>query len=192
MGRSFAILNNSSSFHSFWPAQLFLNSSSLNYEFTMTWRTYLLLTVLHYTNMHIVSVHNQNKSICKFILIVRLNFENKFIIIEFVAHTRHFSQSELRRKKKKKKCQTANFSQKKTFSSDFSNNGNVFFYFQTTGAETWYNEYKRLTYNIPMVLTDELQDAHSHQVLHVSFSHNGRMFATCSKDGYVLVRTLFC
>lgn len=36
-----------------------------------------------------------------------------------------------------------------------------------------------------MVLTDELQYAHSHQVLHVSFSHNGRMFATCSKDGFV-------
>lgn len=38
-----------------------------------------------------------------------------------------------------------------------------------------------------MVLTDELQHAHSHQVLHVSFSHNGRMFATCSKDGFVHV-----
>lgn len=38
-----------------------------------------------------------------------------------------------------------------------------------------------------MVLTDELQYAHSHQVLHVSFSHNGRMFATCSKDGFVHV-----
>lgn len=57
------------------------------------------------------------------------------------------------------------------------------------GADSWYNEYKRLTFNIPMVLTDEL-DAHSHQVLHVSFSHNGRMFATCSKDGFVIVRIL--
>lgn len=38
-----------------------------------------------------------------------------------------------------------------------------------------------------MVLTDELSYAHSHQVLHVSFSHNGRMFATCSKDGFVHV-----
>lgn len=56
------------------------------------------------------------------------------------------------------------------------------------GAGSWYNEYKRLTYNIPMVLTDELECAHSHQVLHVSFSHNGRMFATCSKDGFVHVR----
>lgn len=41
-----------------------------------------------------------------------------------------------------------------------------------------------------MVLTDDLQYAHSHQVLHVSFSHNGRMFATCSKDGYVHVSTI--
>lgn len=37
-----------------------------------------------------------------------------------------------------------------------------------------------------MVLTDILTD-HSHQVLHVSFSHNGKMFATCSKDGFVIV-----
>lgn len=55
------------------------------------------------------------------------------------------------------------------------------------GAESWYSEYKRLTFNIPMVLTDEFQYTHSHQVLHVSFSHNGRMFATCSKDGFVHV-----
>lgn len=68
----------------------------------------------------------------------------------------------------------------------------ILFAFDLTclGAESWCNEYKRLTYNIPMVLTDELKDAHSHQVLHVSFSHNGRMFATCSKDGFVHVSIL--
>lgn len=55
------------------------------------------------------------------------------------------------------------------------------------GAESWYNEYRRLTNNIPMVLTDDIKDAHGHQVLHVSFSHNGKMFATCSKDGFVIV-----
>lgn len=37
-----------------------------------------------------------------------------------------------------------------------------------------------------MVLTDTLT-AHAHQVLHVSFSHNGKMFCTCSKDGLVIV-----
>lgn len=57
----------------------------------------------------------------------------------------------------------------------------------SSGAETWYAEYKRLTYNVPMVLTDVLT-AHSHQVLHVSFSHSGKLFCTCSKDGFVIVR----
>ncbi|KAG4075312.1 hypothetical protein HA402_003103 [Bradysia odoriphaga] len=55
-------------------------------------------------------------------------------------------------------------------------------------AECWLSEYKRLIDNVPLVLTDDIQDAHTHQVLHVSFSHNGEMFATCSKDGYVIVR----
>lgn len=30
---------------------------------------------------------------------------------------------------------------------------------------------------------------HKHQVLHVSFAHDGTQFATCSKDGYILVWT---
>ncbi|XP_055550093.1 F-box/WD repeat-containing protein 5 isoform X2 [Wyeomyia smithii] len=54
------------------------------------------------------------------------------------------------------------------------------------GAQSWRSEYKRLTDNVPMVMTDVLTN-HSHQVLHVSFSHNGKMFATCSKDGFVIV-----
>lgn len=64
------------------------------------------------------------------------------------------------------------------------------FFFSFPGSDSWLNEYKRLTYNVPMVLTDELKNAHSHQVLHVTFSHNGRMFATCSKDGFVIVSIL--
>lgn len=39
-----------------------------------------------------------------------------------------------------------------------------------------------------MVLTEVLTQ-HTHQVLHVSFSNNGKMFSTCSKDGYVIVWT---
>lgn len=57
-------------------------------------------------------------------------------------------------------------------------------------GKTWYEEFKRFCYNIPVVRTELLQD-HAHQVLHVSFSHNGKYFATCSKDGYVLVRKVF-
>ncbi|XP_044268682.1 F-box/WD repeat-containing protein 5 [Tribolium madens] len=53
-------------------------------------------------------------------------------------------------------------------------------------GRTWYEEFKRLFDNVPVVQTETLQD-HRHQVLHVSFSHNGKYFATCSKDGYVLL-----
>lgn len=55
-----------------------------------------------------------------------------------------------------------------------------------TGACSWKNEYVRLTSRIPFVQAQCLT-GHAHQVLHVSFSHNGEMFATCSKDGYVIV-----
>ncbi|XP_076683454.1 F-box and WD repeat domain containing 5 [Andrena cerasifolii] len=54
------------------------------------------------------------------------------------------------------------------------------------GKSSWLEEFKRLTYHIPLVETEVLK-AHSHQVLHVSFSHNGKMFATCSKDAYIFV-----
>ncbi|XP_022197372.2 F-box/WD repeat-containing protein 5 isoform X1 [Nilaparvata lugens] len=51
---------------------------------------------------------------------------------------------------------------------------------------SWLGEYKRLTYETPMVNYETLR-SHSHQVLHVSFAHNGSMFATTSKDGYIIV-----
>lgn len=54
------------------------------------------------------------------------------------------------------------------------------------GKYSWMLEYKRLTFHTPVVLTETLEE-HNHQVLHVSFAHNGKYFATCSKDGYVLV-----
>lgn len=54
------------------------------------------------------------------------------------------------------------------------------------GKTSWLREFKRLTYHTPLLETEVLKE-HSHQVLHVSFSHNGKMFATCSKDGYILV-----
>lgn len=53
-------------------------------------------------------------------------------------------------------------------------------------GKSWLEEFKRLCYHIPVVQTETLTD-HMNQVLHVSFSHNGKYFATCSKDGYVLV-----
>ncbi|CAH1785488.1 unnamed protein product [Owenia fusiformis] len=50
----------------------------------------------------------------------------------------------------------------------------------------WRKEYKRLHYHSPKV-ESEVLDSHKDQVLHVSFSHNGKMFATCSKDGFIKV-----
>ncbi|KAL0118943.1 hypothetical protein PUN28_009521 [Cardiocondyla obscurior] len=54
------------------------------------------------------------------------------------------------------------------------------------GKTSWLGEFKRLAYHTPLIETEILKE-HSHQVLHVSFSHNGKMFATCSKDGHILV-----
>ncbi|KAM0733268.1 F-box/WD repeat-containing protein 5 [Formica fusca] len=54
------------------------------------------------------------------------------------------------------------------------------------GKTSWLGEFKRLAYHTPLIETEVLKE-HSHQVLHVSFSHNGKMFATCSKDGYIFV-----
>ncbi len=61
------------------------------------------------------------------------------------------------------------------------------FLFFCKDSDSWLSEYKRLTDNVPAILTEDINDAHNHQVLHVSFSHNGEMFATCSKDGCVVV-----
>lgn len=61
------------------------------------------------------------------------------------------------------------------------------------GAASWRAEYQRLSTQIPFVQAQRLEPSsehnhgHTHQVLHVSFAHNGEMFATCSKDGYVIV-----
>jgi len=47
-------------------------------------------------------------------------------------------------------------------------------------------EYKRLKYHTPLVETEHLK-AHTSEVLHVSFSHNGKMFVTCSSDASFVV-----
>ncbi|XP_060071170.1 F-box/WD repeat-containing protein 5-like [Ylistrum balloti] len=54
------------------------------------------------------------------------------------------------------------------------------------GRSSWLKEYKRLYYHTPVIESEVIRQ-HSDQVLHVSFSHNGKMFATCSKDGYIRV-----
>jgi F-box/WD-40 domain protein 5 len=55
------------------------------------------------------------------------------------------------------------------------------------GKTSWFSEYLRLWQHTP-ILESEVLKGHTHQVLHVSFSHNGKYFATCSKDGYVMVK----
>lgn len=59
------------------------------------------------------------------------------------------------------------------------------------GRYSWFNEYRRLKYHTPTQETEVLTE-HTHQVLHVSFSHNGEMFASSSKDGYIKVRKIQC
>lgn len=49
---------------------------------------------------------------------------------------------------------------------------------------SWKSEYRRLLYEAPVIESEVLRD-HGHQVLHVSFSHDGSCFASCSKDGHV-------
>lgn len=48
-------------------------------------------------------------------------------------------------------------------------------------ATSWYDEFQRLYDSIPCVEVQTLNE-HSDQVLHLSFSHNGYRFASCSKD----------
>lgn len=47
---------------------------------------------------------------------------------------------------------------------------------------SWLDEYKRLHYHVPIVETEVLTE-HTDRVFHVCFSHNGKMFVTCSRDG---------
>ena len=51
---------------------------------------------------------------------------------------------------------------------------------------SWHEEYKRL-YDQSPVVESEVISSHTDQVLHVSFSHDGRLFATTSKDGFIKV-----
>ncbi|RUS87208.1 hypothetical protein EGW08_005048, partial [Elysia chlorotica] len=53
-------------------------------------------------------------------------------------------------------------------------------------AKSWRSEFKRMYYHTPSALVDEFKE-HKDEVLHVSFSHDGSMFATCSKDGYFMI-----
>ncbi|XP_045126448.1 F-box/WD repeat-containing protein 5-like [Portunus trituberculatus] len=56
------------------------------------------------------------------------------------------------------------------------------------GRSSWWGEYRRLVEGTAVVETQEICE-HNHQVLHVSFSHKGDMFATSSKDGHIIVWT---
>ncbi|XP_071948006.1 F-box/WD repeat-containing protein 5-like [Antedon mediterranea] len=52
--------------------------------------------------------------------------------------------------------------------------------------QSYRREFKRLAYHTPKVQCQVLRE-HTDQVLHVSFSHNGKMFSSCSKDGTIKV-----
>ncbi|XP_037348876.1 F-box/WD repeat-containing protein 5 isoform X2 [Talpa occidentalis] len=48
-------------------------------------------------------------------------------------------------------------------------------------ATSWYEEFRRLYDRVPCVEVQTLRE-HTDQVLHLSFSHSGYQFASCSKD----------
>ncbi|KAK3586732.1 hypothetical protein CHS0354_017531 [Potamilus streckersoni] len=52
--------------------------------------------------------------------------------------------------------------------------------------ESWMKEYKRLYFHTPAVESEVIR-SHTDEVLRVCFSHNGKMFATSSKDGFIKV-----
>ena len=54
------------------------------------------------------------------------------------------------------------------------------------GQSSYFREYRRLKCRVPCHQVQVLRE-HTDQVLHVSFSHNGKMFASCSKDGTIKV-----
>lgn len=56
-----------------------------------------------------------------------------------------------------------------------------------TAATSWYEEFQRLYDTVPCVEVQTLRE-HTDQVLHLSFSHSGYRFASCSKDCTVKVR----
>uniref|UniRef100_UPI00398EE208 F-box/WD repeat-containing protein 5-like isoform X4 n=1 Tax=Pristiophorus japonicus TaxID=55135 RepID=UPI00398EE208 len=51
-------------------------------------------------------------------------------------------------------------------------------------AISWLDEFRRLYDTIPCVEVETLKE-HRDQVLHISFSHNGYLFGSCSKDCFV-------
>lgn len=57
------------------------------------------------------------------------------------------------------------------------------------GKQCWRSEVRRIHDNAPVLLTETLTD-HTDEVLHVSFSHDGKMFSTTSKDATLKVKCL--
>lgn len=53
-------------------------------------------------------------------------------------------------------------------------------------GRTWREEFKRLKWYVPVEEVEVIK-GHRDEVLHVSFSHDGKSFASCSKDGFVKV-----
>lgn len=54
---------------------------------------------------------------------------------------------------------------------------------------SWLQEVKRICYHTPVILTETLKE-HTDEVLHVSFSHDGKLFSTTSKDATLKVWTV--
>jgi len=58
-------------------------------------------------------------------------------------------------------------------------------------GDNWYSEYKRLYYHAPTQLSERFE-GHTDEVLDVTFSHDGTVFCTTSKDATVKVCMNIC
>ena len=61
---------------------------------------------------------------------------------------------------------------------------------RSSHCDSWRDEYKRLHDQSPVVESEVIR-SHNDEVLHVSFSHDGQLFATTSKDSFIKV-TINC
>merc|ERR1719331_3694251 len=58
---------------------------------------------------------------------------------------------------------------------------------EAAGTEiSWIAEYRRMVDEVPVTLAQTLT-AHDDEVLHVSFSHDGKQISSCSKDHHVII-----
>ena len=62
----------------------------------------------------------------------------------------------------------------------------------TPGKSSWLEEFKSLYYDTPVIESEAIVPVPEHidEIYHISFSHNGQMFAVTSANGFLMVNIL--